>query len=210
MGRRLDAGLSWRSVERLVSYLLCLHGVSWSTFESAFRAKKPAVAAVVKAMNLPHLQQYVFPKLTDEKAKALVTKTLSNGIDYSALSPADARVLDVIVDRAFRTKKLGIRTAALSPMGIGAQWLDDLEGSFEAQGATAVWRALRNGQRFGKKPNTTTTDDAQLLLTPADVRSANDKLQTMVEEGDELFASEIAEPFAKATKKKMGLRGIWS
>lgn len=192
-----------------MSYLLYLHGVNWETFERAFHAKRPDVGGVLVNLGLDHLRQFVFPKLTEAKATAMVTKALTTGIDYHALSSADAKLLDVIVDCAFRTRKLGIKTTPLSPMGIGASWLDELRESFDSYGAAETWRALRNGKRFGAKPARTTSEGAQVLLSPAEVRAASEVLESMVDEQEEDFASEIAEPFSKAAKRKLGLRGTW-
>ncbi len=183
--------------------------MNWPSFESAFHAKKPDVAAITNVMNVPHLRQYVFPKLTDVKVTALVTSVLTKGIDYDAVSPKDSELLDVIVDRSFRARKLGIKTSPLSPMGIGTQWLDELEGAFDTHGATAIWRTLRNGKRLGKAPARKPAEGARFLLTPDEVRAASEKIQTIAQDEDELFTSEIAEPFARAAKKKLGLRGTW-
>lgn len=135
----------------------------------------------------------------DAKAKQVVADAVNHGLVGRKRSDAAQEILDFVVHRALTTKKLGIGTKPISPMGAGGGIFDELEAAFEEAGATKLFEVLQRGRNY---------ETTYVLLSPDDVKLAAKQLAKIAEDDtDGYFTSELVEPFAKAAKQGRAIYG---
>lgn len=176
-----------------MSHLLYLHSFEVARFVSVFGSgNKGHIDALTKA--LP-------PAFDGAKAKQVVADAVNHGLDGKKRPEAEQRVLDFVVHHALSTKKLGIHTKPISPMGAGGGIFDELEAAFEEAGAKKLFEVLQRGRNY---------EGAYILLSPDDVALAAKQLRKVAEDdADGYLTSELLEPFAKAAKQGRAIYGSW-
>lgn len=186
-----------------MSHLLYLHSFAVDRFVSVFGAgKKDYVDPLLHTVS-PQAMKATTPG----RAREIVTNAIMKGLDGKALPDGEQSILDLVVYEALRSKKFGIPSTALSPMGASGPLFDAYEPYFDDAGATKLFQVLQRGRNY---------ETAFILLSPEDVALAAKLLKKVAEHGEddgddfaEAFTQELVEPFEAASKKGRAVFGRW-
>lgn len=200
-----------------MSHLLYLHTFEWSRFEAIF-GRSTAADVVALCKNVPAAVFGVKP----EEIEALARGAMTRKIEYAGWSSKAAQILDRIVDAAFMTRKLGLRTRPISPEGMSGVVLDAFEARFQKAKARELLQMLRTGRRVGQRPGR--YDSGFFLLAPGEIGDTVAALRKVaglantpltcrpydVEPFETCFVEELIEPLESAARRPgRGALGKW-